>query len=348
MKTKILITGIGGGSVGRQILKALKLSHLSFFIYGCDVTDLTFGKNEVDTFIKVPYANNKDYINFVIKTCIRNNIKVLFPGSEKELQTISAHKERFEKEGIYVPINSKQLIDNCLNKITCTNFLLENGFKSPISLKIETLNDLKKINFFPVVLKPFSGAGGSANVMIAQNKKELELFSSYLLLNGINIMAQEYIGKPTEEYTVGVLCSSKGTLINSIVLNRHITSGLGYKLGVANKTKNKDLGDKLIISSGISQGEFIDRSFINEVCEEIALKLQATSTINIQGRVHKKEFYIFEINPRFSGTTSARAVVGFNEPSILIEEKLNNKKIVPFFKYQTGIVYRSLVENLIT
>jgi carbamoyl-phosphate synthase large subunit len=56
---------------------------------------------------------------------------------------------------------------------------------------------------------------------------------------------------------------------------------------------------------------------------------------------------VFEINPRFSGTTSLRAMVGFNEPDLLIRRHVLQEKIEPHFKYGSGIIVRGLSELLI-
>jgi carbamoyl-phosphate synthase large subunit len=53
---------------------------------------------------------------------------------------------------------------------------------------------------------------------------------------------------------------------------------------------------------------------------------------------------VFEINPRFSGTTSIRALVGFNEPDILMRIHLENESISSRFSYQEGVVLRRLEE----
>ena len=348
MKHNVLITGIGGGGVGRQIIKAIKLTDLPVKLFGSDTSTVSFGKMDVDDFFLLPSASDEDYISTLLSKCIQDEIKVIFPGSEDELIKIASSIKKFETQNIYVPINSKRLIDMCLNKFKCNELLLENGFNCPRSLIISKIEDIDSIDFFPLVLKPSCGAGGSANVFIVQNKNELKVFSSYLLINDITIIAQEYIGNADNEYTVGVLSSTKGDIISSIVLKRHLKSGLGYKLGVKNKTPNNNLGKRLIISSGISQGEFIERSFINETCEKIATAIGSNSAINVQGRIHNGKFYVFEINPRFSGTTSARAIVGYNEPEILLNEILFNIITEPYFKYKLGLVYRGLNERYIT
>ncbi|NQY09932.1 MAG: ATP-grasp domain-containing protein [Flavobacteriales bacterium] len=348
MKTNVLITGIGGGGVGRQIIKALQLSSLDLKLIGTDASPISFGKSDVDEFIIMPFSSQSNYIEELIAVCVKHEVKALFPGSEKELMVIADHIAEFEKINVYVPINTKELITKCSDKFECNEILLQNGFKCPRSFVIKEISDLDKIDFFPLVLKPMSGAGGSANVLIAQDKDELEVFSKYLMVNGVDVIVQEYVGSAESEYTVGVLCSPEKEVINSIVMKRFLSSGLGFKLGVINRTGNTDLGKNLTISSGISQGEFIERSFINEACEKIAQLFGATSTINVQGRVHNGEFYVFEINPRFSGTTSGRAVVKYNEPEVLLNKRLFDISTKQYFEYQLGNVYRGLTERFIS
>jgi len=48
-----------------------------------------------------------------------------------------------------------------------------------------------------------------------------------------------------------------------------------------------------------------------------------------------------EINPRFSGTAATRALLGFNEPDILIRKYLLKQKVGKI-KYKKGLVLRDL------
>ena len=56
---------------------------------------------------------------------------------------------------------------------------------------------------------------------------------------------------------------------------------------------------------------------------------------------------MFEVNPRFSGTTSLRAMVGYNEPDILIRKHVLGESIEPGWAYGSGIIMRSLHETFI-
>lgn len=347
-KHNILITGVGGASVGSQILKALKRSDLDLFVIGTDLSSSCANKNEVDLFTTVPRGDSGDYIPFLLKLCEENNIQMIFPGSEPETFVLSRERHQFESAGIVLPINPQEVIDTCADKEKTVQFLKQHNMPFPKSVMVEKSEDLSEIDFFPVILKPATGSGGSANIMIAQNPDELKTFSEYLLLNKISLMAQQYVGDEHSEYTVGVMTDGEGEVVNSIVMKRNISNGLGHKFATPNRTGNDQFGSRLVVSSGLSQGEFIERSDINSFCENLAKELGAKHAINIQGRLVNGDFYVFEINPRYSGTTNARAVVGYNEPARMIEMYLEQKSIPKNFEYKKGLVLRTLNENFVS
>ncbi|HPB40238.1 MAG TPA: ATP-grasp domain-containing protein, partial [Flexilinea sp.] len=188
--------------------------------------------------------------------------------------------------------------------------------------------------------KPSVGGGGSANSFIAQDKKELELFGYWMLNIYSEFIVQQYVGDADSEYTVGVLCDMEGNLLNSIAVKRNILSALSNRL----KIRSRYTGEVLVLSNGITQGEIGRFPEVTSQCEEIALKLGARSAINIQLRFVDGKAYVFEINPRYSGTSSFRAMVGYNEPDLMIRKYLLNEEIEPHFAYKEGTILRGLDE----
>jgi carbamoyl-phosphate synthase large subunit len=71
----------------------------------------------------------------------------------------------------------------------------------------------------------------------------------------------------------------------------------------------------------------------------------ARGPLNIQCRVVDGEVKVFEINPRFSGTTSIRAMTGYNEPDVLIRRHLLGETIQPRFPYRDALILRGLTET---
>ncbi len=343
----VFVTGVGGGGHGEQILKALKMAKTNYTIIGGDISPYSKGLFEVHHGYILPPASDPDYIGSILKICKRHDVSALFHGSEPELKAMSANRDVLEAHGLFLPINPDHVIETCMDKVKLFDFLKTKGFHFADFRKVVSLQDLEDFDVFPAVLKPSVGSGGSANTFLAQNKEELLCFGRYLLSIYSQFIIQEYIGTPDCEYTVGVLMSMKGELLNSIGVKRNILSSLSNRLKVENRTQNKKLGDTLALSSGISQGEIGPFSEVTKPCEEVALALGATGPLNIQCRLVDGIVYIFEINPRFSGTTSLRAMVGFNEPDVLIRKHVLNEKIIPHFKYNSGIILRGLSEILL-
>jgi len=345
----ILITAIGGGGHGDQILKALKFSkQKNYNIIGADVNPNCPQFKETSHNEVLPSAGSENYIPELLRIIEKYRINVLFHGCEPELKKFSEFRDLIESKNVFLPINPKHVIEMCMNKLKTNKFLTDSGFKSPKFKEINSLNDIEDIDWFPLVVKPSVGGGGSADVYIAQDRKELLGLTTYLdLSEEKSFFLQEYVGDRHSEFTVGVLHDMKGEYINSIALRRSLESQLNIKLSVKNKNQIKMFGEKLIISSGISMGEIGRFPLVTEQCKKIANALGAKGAINIQGRLVDDIFYVFEINPRFSGTTSLRAMAGYNEPDILIRKHLLDEKIEKDFNYSTKTIIRSLKETII-
>jgi carbamoyl-phosphate synthase large subunit len=346
-KINVIVTGASGGGVGEQIMKALKLSSLNLTIIATDVKSTSKGIIQADKGFVVPFSSEKDYLPTILNLCKKYSVEVVFPGSEAELSVLSKNRHLFEDKGILLPINPEDVIDICTDKTKTMDFLEKNRFAFPKSRTIKSVNDIAKIDFLPVVIKPSIGGGGSKDIMIAQNKNEIEFFCTYLLNIYPEFIVQEYVGTPDSEYTVGILNSLDGEFINSIAVHKSIETALNNRVRVENRTNISQLGKHLVVSSGISEG-FID-SFpeITQECEKVVLKLGAQAAINVQCRLYRGKVYIFEINPRFSGTTSIRALVGYNEPEVLIRKHIFGEEIKQRFSYGKGYIARGLEEVLI-
>lgn len=282
----------------------------------------------------------------LLKACDQFGIRALFHGCEPELKRFSAERSRIEQEGILLPINPTRLIDICMNKEKTNQWLSDLGFVPPRYIRAKTREDFDRIEWFPVVVKPSVGGGGSANVYLAQNITELRGLADYLGLSLIadNFIIQEYVGTPEDEYTVGVLHDMDGNYVNSIAVRRILSGQLNVSTSTPNRTARSDLGSKLVVSSGVSHGYVGRFPEVTSQCARIAKAIGAKGPINIQCRLVDGMVKVFEINPRFSGTTSLRAMVGYNEPDVLIRKHIFGESVDADFEYEEALILRGLVE----
>jgi len=343
----VLVTGVGGGGVGAQILKALRLADTEYEITGVDMSSSASGFKLADHAEAVPAANTSGYVDTILDVCERRGVRVLYPGSEPELKQLSVHRKTFADRDILLPINTATLIETCFDKTRTMEALSACGFAVPAYMQIRTKEEASMFDHFPAVLKPSVGGAGSANVYLAQEKDEFLAYANHLLQIVPEIIAQEYIGTVDREYTIGVLSDMEGEVVNSIALRREIMTTVGNKLSEPNRSGRPELGPFLAISSGFSQGTIGRLAEVVDRCEEVARALKSRGPLNIQCRLFDGEIYVFEINPRFSGSTSIRAMVGFNEPDFFVRRYILGDRIPAHFPYRRGVIMRELTERLL-
>lgn len=343
----VLVTGVGGGGIGEQVVKALRLAGRPYTIVGGDAHPRSLGLGEVDLPVILPLASAPEYVETVLSLCLRLGVRGAYPGSEPELLALSAARARFATEGIALFANSATVIATGLDKAATASFLASHGIGSPRSMVVRTPAELEGVSFLPAILKPNTGGGGSANVFVAQTPAELRLFGTYLLENAVSCLVQEYLGTAADEYTVGVLSDLDGVFVNSIAVRRNILPAFSNRSRVPNRTGNPAFGDQLVVSNGISQGEIGPFPEVTGPCERIAVALDSRGPLNIQCRLVDGEVRVFEINPRFSGTTSLRALVGFNEPDLLYRRHVEGETLTPRFGFSAGHIARGVREALL-
>lgn len=317
MINKVLVTGVGGRSVGAGILFALKTLQSKYAVIGTDADSFSFGLYKANCGYVIPKAGASDYcdaLNRIIKT---HNVQAIFPGTIPEVEYLS--KRAKEINAPLIMNMNAGLVDICNDKFAVYNYLKKLGINTPESVMPDDVKHLIKQKGIPIIVKPRIGTGASRNVTFVANKKELDYIREEYEKENISYIFQEVIGSGEDEYTVGVLNDKDGNLIDSIVIHRKL-AGLSLK---EQRTIN---GKIYAVSTGYSQGFIIKDETISNYCEHIASLLNNIGPLNLQVRIHDGKIYVFEVHPRFSGTTPIRASAGFNEPDILFRNFLFNEK----------------------
>ncbi len=344
----VLITGTSGTNTGTQIMMALLLCPNSYGVVVTDISENSYGAFKVEKSYLVPPAGSPEYMERILGICSKEKINVIIPGSEPELKFYCSNRKIFEDVHIHLLINNTDVINIGMDKMQTTRFLEKNGFPFPGSLILENgLNIecqaeciMQQLRF-PLILKPYLQSGGSNHLYLVQTRDELLL---HLTLqrgrNDLKMMVQEYEGSPEEEYTVGVMSSEDGVAFSSFALKRLINNSATRKICVTNLDKSRIKSDSLTISTGVSQGWVDDFPEIRRFSEEVANVLGSTGPLNIQCRKTERGIVIFEINPRFSGTTSIRAICGHNDPDIMIRNRICKEEFLQV-EYKKGLVLRT-------
>jgi len=140
---------------------------------------------------------------------------------------------------------------------------------------------------------------------------------NYALRRVKDPIIQEYL-KGNNEFTIGLFYDRDSLLKGVIVMKRELLCGTTYRAIVDDYPRIKRQAEKLGCAIG---------------------KEGAIGPINIQAKYVKNRLVIFEINPRFSGTTIFRAKFKFNEPEAAILNFVLGQEL-PQFKPGCGTVMR--------
>ncbi len=317
-KTRVMVTGVGGRSVGNQVLHGLSLLGDKYHVVATDSDSFSFGLFETPNRYLVPPAADPAYTPAIERLIERERLNAILPGTEVENLMLAETRDVFASMGCAVIGSPVETIRLCSDKAALQSWLDSNGFHAPRSASATDWRGLVAEVGFPIVVKPTQDTGGSRGVAILTDEDELETYLDSTSRPG-NVLFQEYIGTPNDEYTVGVLISRAGDVIDSIVLHRKL---IGLSLG-----STRVVGDtRYELSTGYSQGVVIRHRQIQDCCERLACEIGVRGPANIQCRLVQGNVAVFEVHARFSGTSSIRADVGFNEPDILLRNFLGGEK----------------------
>ncbi len=329
-RVPVLIAGIGGASLGTELLKCLAGS-TRFAAFGCDVHPLAYGHYQGDHNGSYLVDRHR-YVDSVLELCARLGARAVIPGGEEPLALLSQAAGRLNSAKVHLASNAADVVSLCGDKARLFARLRDLGIPVPwtmAALDVQHTTDIP----VPCVIKPATGTGGSTWVFLAHSREEVAEYAAFLGRNGKIALLQEYVPEDEGEFTIGVLSLTDGTPAGSIALRRTFHA----KLSVSLRTPHG------VVSSGYSQGLIDDFPDVRSQAERIASQLGSRGPMNIQGRLKGGVLLPFEINARFSASTWLRALAGFNEVEAYLAHLFDGLR-PEFGPLRAGYYLRSLSE----
>jgi carbamoyl-phosphate synthase large subunit len=342
-KIKVLLTGAGAPG-GPGIIKAL-LKDPNIDLIVCDADEFASGRFLGLNFIKIPKAQDENFIAEIIKICHYHSIKVVFPLVTLELFRFAEVKKIFQYKGIEVIVSDVEYLNIANDKRKLLDYLTSKGIGVPNYRVVTSIEEIelacRELNYpsNAVVIKP-SVSNGSRGVRILSesiseydllfNEKPGNLFSSLSKIRETlsnktfpELLMSEYL--PGDEYTVDTIV--KGGKVNIILPRKRI---------------------KMV--GGISvAGIFLKNDCIIEYCSQIIESMHLEGPIGIQVKADVEgKFKVLEINPRIQGTSVSAIGAGINLPLLAVHNALNIADFNVSIKWGVGFVryYDELFYNV--
>ena len=311
-KHNILVTSIGSFSAD-CVVKSLR-DFSKGKIIGCDIFPSYWHHNSSnfdEVLLAPPVKDEEAYLNFINKICLLYDINLIMPLTDPEVDFFNKHKTHYEQSGLIITIAKPEFIEIARNKRKLTEYA--NCITDLLPIKSWSVRELKAGQFYPLIAKPINGRS-SEGVYILNSYNDLK--KDY---DNDNYIFQEIIdGKVC---TIDYIRSSKFNFDFCIPRWEHL------------RTKN---------GAGITV-EIFHSTILEKIVSKIGKDFDVNGAINIEFISKHNQFYIIDINPRFSAGIGFSKLAGYD----FIKSHVNcftGQNILPPVKYSKFIAEKKMVE----
>lgn len=268
-------------------------------VFAGDIDPDCLARYFADDFWEMPYMS-KLSAEQVVSYCKENEIQLVIPTRDGELNFWSKNKSYFSENSILVAISDLVSVENCFDKFNFFNFC--NNKSIPAIPTFLSINEADKLNIKKWVVKERYGAGSKSigiNLSyeeLATHAKNLEnpIYQPYI--SGKEISADAYVSMKGE--VVGVVLRTRDEVVNG---ESQVT------------TTFKDVKIEEQIIKALKNFSFYGHIVLQAMIDE------------------NSKLHIIEINPRFGGASTLSISAGLNTFSWLMNEVRFGKKAVMQF-----------------
>ncbi len=266
--------------------RALRQRNVNGSVIATDVNSLSPAVHVAHRAYRVPLSSDPAYYDDLAVICEAENIGLLVPTIDDELELMGRAQERFEQMGVIIASSDERTAAVCNDKFETCRFLRDRGVAAAASYLRESLPPDVKL---PLFIKPRFGRG-SVGAFAVSTPRELEFFLDYVE----NPVVQEFL--PGAEFTIDMLCDFDGRPLAVVPRQRVV-----IRAGVIDR--GRTVYDESLIDLAIA-------------CARV---LKFRGAVNIQCRHVNGAPVVFEINPRFSGGIPLTIAAGADFPRMLVD-----------------------------
>lgn len=283
-KHTILVTGAGGAAV-TAIIDNLK--DAGWRVVAVDADKYAVGRLSADASYQVPLGNDAGYIAAMVDICRREQVEIVIPLVDEELIPLCE-----SPLAMRCLLPDKQFVRACLDKYMLFHLLQRHGINVPATCSGAEIEWDAPL---PCVVKPRTGRG-SRGLEFFDDIWGLRHYLRCAKAPDSLVVQRRIMGA---EYTVSVICDKAGTI--------H---------GVVPK--------EIIVKKGITKLAVTRHNqAIDALCRVVQNELHANGPFNVQLMLDERGIpWIFEINPRFSTSTTLTTEAFVDEVVGLVHERL--------------------------
>ncbi len=258
----------------------------------------------------LPKVEKADYADKLLALCRKNNIDMVVPLIDPELEVLAANYDKFHGNGVMVVVSPAKTIEAAFDKYKTYLCARQAGIETPETVTTieETLALISdgKLSW-PVMVKPRKG---SASIFTNSCRNEGELRLAFQ--NCPSPVIQQFV--PGEEYGYDIFCDGDFRPISVFCKKK-----LAMRAGETDKAVS--VNDKKLIDLGVK----ITRAF------------PMFGPADADVKMFKNVPMLLEVNPRFGGGYPCSHLCGADFPAKLIAICKGHKLVPDIGNYQAGV-----------
>lgn len=348
---KLLITSVGS-LLGQNILDSIESRRYAIEVIGIDASAENPRNYRCDTVYLVSKTDSETFLEEFTRIINKENPDFILPGRDGDSIFLSDLKSQSpEKYKLKIPFGSSFIPRMMIDKYQTHLFCKSNNLAFADTIVYSKENDLAGLKQFidkhcyPLLVKPREGFGSHGVYYVFELEQIMELAKDG------EILIQEYLGQ-TEHVAIYKDIFKKGIPLffqvpeNEQYAAQTIISPNG-NVGEIFFTKNSMVHGRAEYSKQIHNYE-VDQ--LVHQFSNVIYKHGWYGPVNFQLKPDKNgQWKVFELNSRLTGTSSGRALLGYDEFGILANMFVPELKIPDLTKIEKvkGQVFKYLQDNLL-
>lgn len=279
----ILITALGSMSAEHVITVLRRNQHR---VIGCDIypAHWIYSSRLVDSFCQVPRATDEqNYIEAINSLCLTHQIDIIIPLTDVEIDVLSKHRD-----ALCIPHSSGLMSANAI-RLSRDKLLLNEHFESTASvmtIPTERLDRYQAGRWIPpFISKPRNGRSSEGLRIL---KSEDDVIHECASNDAKTRIVQPQL--PGDIYVIDIVRQA----------------ATGQWAAVARKELTRTAN-----GAGISV-EIVNNDALLDIAAEVARQIDVNGCINMEFISWQDEFYLMDINPRFSAGVEFSALTGYD------------------------------------
>ncbi|WP_339904244.1 ATP-grasp domain-containing protein [uncultured Cyclobacterium sp.] len=310
----VLVTAIGSFA-SDAVVTALQ-SRANTRVIGCDIYPGNWHAvtGKYNAFYQVPLVTRTEaYLEKIESICKEEAIDFIFPLTDVEVDVFNVNRSVFQKLGVVLCIPGPGALAVARNKMALAAFVV-NKTDFP-AIQTYGLNTVLPDLPFPLIAKPLDGRS-SEGIVWVYDKYGLDAIQ-----NKENYLLQEVIRGPI--YTVDYVRSHSLNIDFSIPRKELL------------RTKN---------GAGMTV-EIFENQELSQMVSTIGRALKINGCVNMEFIERDKQYYLIDINPRFSAGVAFSKLAGYD----MVNSHMNaflDEAILPAVRVKKSIAIKHMIDLL--